>query len=319
MFKEKPDREYKPVVAPSAEQPWSEYARASNLSMPGRPVSRKSGMLPTGLINMVRDNFTISSWLLMGACLQCGLLAAFGKFVAVIPVAILAIRLAETLLQVAGVLKNPRMEGVIPGSTTCFFPDEQGSYSGSPSATPIAVLHISVRSNHPLGMLAPGFKEIGDYFSNCVKWLEEDSHARGFLGMTQWLNSGDRTSSNELLAIGYFRSVEDIHALAHHAVHAAAWSYWTKHRTGMPYITLTHEIFAAQPGQWEAIFLNSKPTCLGSTMVKTPSDGMWRSPLVRVSGPLKTSAGRMDLEQTEHQLNRTAQAFRQNEYSDITP
>ncbi|ETS62241.1 hypothetical protein PaG_03818 [Moesziomyces aphidis] len=308
---EKDEIQYKPVFEPFASQPWSQYAHGSGNSAPGRPKS-VAGM-PRIALALLRDNFTITTWLLMGASLQCAVVAIFGAslWVVALPVGVLALRVLRALLQTAGALPNPQMEGVIRGRTMCHFPDDDGVHREGPSNRPLAVLLISAKCNHPLGMLGPGFREAGDFFKQCVDWLEEDSHARGFLGMTQWLNAADRTTNNELLSIGYFRSVEDIHALAHHAVHRAPWKWWNESLKELDHITLTHEIFSVEAGGWENIFLNSKPTQLGTAVVKG-NDGQWRSPLVYIPRSLGSSSKRMRRNQTE------AEARRQQETDAIT-
>ncbi len=118
----------------------------------------------------------------MGASAQCILVAIFGAqlWIVALPVGVLALRLLKTVLQTKGFLGNPYMEGVIPGRTTCHFPEKDGSYRGTPSNKSMAVLLISIRSNHPLGLLAPGFKESGEFFSSYVEWLEEDAKRAAF-------------------------------------------------------------------------------------------------------------------------------------------
>lgn len=311
---EKEDAVHTPIFEPFEsfdERPSNQAGQAHNTSTSNRPKKAKSKSI-NGL-NMLRDNFTISTWLLLGASLQCGLVAAFGSRLLILglPVLVLGARCLESVLQAAGVLKNPYMEGVIPGRTTCHFPDKNGSYKGSPSNQSLAVLLISARSNHPLGMFGPGFRETGEFFGRCIEWLEEDADARGYLGKTQWLNCGDRTTTNELLLIGYFRSVDDIHALAHNAVHRAPWKWWNESKKKLDHITLTHEIFSCDAGNWENIFINSSPTHLGSTAVKG-EDGKWRSPLIRVSAAHKSSANRMRRKQT------AAEQQRQEESEQIT-
>lgn len=288
---------YQPVLDRLEQQPWSQFGQSASFSATGRPKAKRG--MPTGAANLVRDNFTISTWLLMGASLQCGLIACFGAKVWTIglPVLVLGLRCIQTILQATGVLKNPYIYGVIPGRTTCHFPGKEGAYEGAPSNRPLAVLLISARSNHPMGILGPGSKEAGDFFEDCVKWLEEDADGRGFMSMTRWLNAGDRTTSNELLAIGYFRSVEDIHALAHHAVHRGPWKWWNESEKKLDHVSLTHEIFSCDAGNWETIYLNSKPTHLGTSWVQG-KDVRWRSPLIQVSSEHRSSAKRMRRQQT---------------------
>ncbi|KAJ9479291.1 hypothetical protein PHBOTO_002773 [Pseudozyma hubeiensis] len=300
---DKQETTYKPVFEAFEQQPWSQYSRSRNFAAAGRPAPAKGRPITMSVV--LKDQLTISSWLLLGASAQCSLVGLFGArlWTLGLPVLVLGSRLIKTILQTTGVIRNPFLDGVIHGRTTCHFPDQDGEYKGPASNKSMAVLLISVRSNHPMGVAAPGMKELGETFSACVKWLEEDSHERGFLGMTSWINCSDRTANNELLNIGYFRSVEDIHALAHEAIHRAGWKWWNESKANLDHLTLTHEIFAVDEGSWENVFVNSAPTHLGTTVVKG-EDGRWRSPLIYTSPAHRSSANRMRRTQTEAQKKR---------------
>lgn len=255
--------------------------------------------------NVFRDQLTISSWLLLGASVQCSLVAIFGARIWIVglPILVLVLRFVRAVLQVYGVLHNPHMDHVISGRTTCHFPSPDGSYSGSPADQSLAVLLITARSNHPFGLFAPGFRQAGEYFGKCVAWLEEDASSRGYLGSTQWLNSGDRKTSNHIMMVIYFRSTEDIHAFAHHAIHRAPWKWWNQSAKGLQHISLTHENFQTQKGAWENVFHNSSPIHLGTALVKG-EDGMWRSPLIYVDSRHASSAKRMNHRQTTEEKQR---------------
>lgn len=300
---EKQETTHKPVFESFEQQPWSQYGRSRKFSATGRPAPSK-GMAVT-MAALIKDQFTISTWLLMGASAQCALVGMFGArlWTLGLPALVLGSRLVKTILQARGMLKHDLMDGVIKGRTTCHFPNQDGDYVGPSSNKSMAVLLISVRSNHPMGILAPGMKELGEFFNGCVDWLEQDSHERGFLGMTSWLNCADRRAGNEMLNIGYFRSVEDIHALAHHAIHKIGWKWWNDNVRNLDHIMITHEIFAVDQGSWENVFVNSAPTHLGTTFVKG-DDGRWRSPLIYTSAVHRSSANRMRRKQTEAEQKR---------------
>ncbi|CBQ73210.1 conserved hypothetical protein [Sporisorium reilianum SRZ2] len=306
---------HRPVFEAFDQQPWSQFGKSRNFKAAGRPAPSKGTSVAMSVF--LRDQFTISTWLLMGATAQCGLVGIFGArlWIVRLPVVVLGLRLLKTLLQTAGLLRNPYMDGVIRGRTTCHFPGKDGSYTGPSSNRSMAVLLISVRSNHPMGVLAPGMKELGAFFSGCVEWLEEDADARGLLGMTSWLNCAERAASNELLSIGYFRSVEDIHALAHHAIHRVGWKWWNESKSKLDHLCLTHEIFAVEAGSWENVFVNASPTHLGTTVVKG-EDGRWRSPLIYTSAAHRSSANRMRRTQTqaEQQRQQESDAITGEEY-----
>ena len=294
---------HRPVFEPFEQQPWSQFSKGRNFTAAGRSAHSKG--MPVAMSTFIRDQFTISTWLLMGASLQCALVSIVGArlWIVGLPVLVLALRVLRALLQANGLIANPYMNDVILGRTTCHFPNKDGTYTGASSNKSMAVLLISVRSNHALGAMAPGMKELGEFFNGCVQWLEEDADTRGFLGMTSWLNCSDRATSNELLNIGYFRSVEDIHALAHHAIHRAGWKWWNESKSKMDHICITHEIFAVDAGSWENVFVNAQPTHLGSTVVKG-EDGRWRSPLIYTSTMHRSSASRMRRKQTQAEQQR---------------
>lgn len=52
------------------------------------------------------------------------------------------------------------------------FPDDRGRFGNEPCSSDVAVLLIGTRSNHPMGMLAPGFKDVGAHMAGMVKNLK---------------------------------------------------------------------------------------------------------------------------------------------------
>jgi hypothetical protein len=91
-------------------------------------------------INMLRDNFSLTTWLLMGACLQGLALLIFPVSRALAPaLLLLGYRLVINVLQIFGVLENPYMKGVILGKWSRHEPDEQGLLRGVPSRKPVIV------------------------------------------------------------------------------------------------------------------------------------------------------------------------------------
>ena len=88
---------------------------------------------------------------------------------------ILLSRILRTALKTYGVLRNPYMEGVIHGRTVPVYPDDKGNYR-TPADTQIYATMLASRSNHALGIFAPGFKELGDY--SVAMWEELHNNAR---------------------------------------------------------------------------------------------------------------------------------------------
>jgi hypothetical protein len=92
------------------------------------------GRLGLSLSDLVvlRDNFELSTWLLLGACLQ-GLLLAMSptKMYAILPAFLILIwRIIYIVLQCAGLVKNHRMTNIILGKFSVHSPDAEGKLIG---------------------------------------------------------------------------------------------------------------------------------------------------------------------------------------------
>jgi hypothetical protein len=236
---------------------------------------------------------SITTWLALGALLQSFAFLLVGRIALLPAVAYIIATTANTSAIAAGWKHNPMMDGVIMQKFSTAFPDSKGNYGDKPADTSIAVLNIGFRNNHPLGIFAPGVKQIGDYFAQMVVDLEAHDEEFGLLGMTSWANTAARKTQNELLNVGYFKTVEGLHAFAHSDYHMKAWKWWNANYKQWPHMSIYHEVFHVPKGHWESIYVNSHISGLPSTRVKT-EDGLWRSPIVDASrGLLKTSAGRM--------------------------
>jgi hypothetical protein len=158
---------------------------------------------------------SITTWLALGALFQSAAFLLVGR-IALLPATLYIIfTVANTSATAAGWKHNPLMDGVVMGKFSTAFPDSRGNYGSKPADTSIAVLLIGFRNNHPLGIFAPGVKQIGDYFAQMVVDLEAHEKEFGLLGMTSWTNSAARTTQNEFLNVGYFKTVEGLHAFAH--------------------------------------------------------------------------------------------------------
>ncbi|OKL58719.1 hypothetical protein UA08_06041 [Talaromyces atroroseus] len=274
---------------------------------PFKSIFQPSAAAPKSLVFQqsagvyLRDQFPLSTWLLLGASLQALISILLPKtaiYLSTCLFAILAYYLANTMLQVYGVIPNPEMARVIPGKASVQLPDLHGNMpSTEPTKESVVVMFLSSKSNHPLRMLAPGFKEVGDYFQDMMQSLDnpEGREKYGFLGMSSYLGS-QSASSNELLSISYWRNIEGIHAFAESPVHRVAWDYWNQTVKKHPYLLISHEIYRAEGTQHENIYINAPPTLIGGTAfpVKTKQEQEWLNPLVEANkGVLATSNGRL--------------------------
>jgi len=251
---------------------------------------------PYMLLSIIKDNFSLHTWLLMGALIQ-GLicLLPYRNIALISPgLLLLAYKLASTLLMTFGLIKHPYMEGVIPGRTAVIYPTEKGS-QGKPCDRPLCAIMLAVRSNHPLGMFAPGYKEVGDYFKNMITLLDKEPTKWGFLGSSAWLSCSDRGVASEYMSMVYFETEEYLHAWAHGPLHTDAMEWWQRTQAEHKHIAIMHEVYATSKNNWEGVYINYHPTGLGQTTKEAMLDGkkVWINPLVRAKGRLNYSKGRM--------------------------
>lgn len=96
----------------------------------------------------IRDSFTLSTWLAIGAVVQ-GLLVVFVRpTFAVAPAAlVLLYRLSRTMLQSFGVLRNPLMDEILMGKFSVQIGDEHGNAPTESAQQQVAVIMLGARSN----------------------------------------------------------------------------------------------------------------------------------------------------------------------------
>ena len=265
-------------------------------------------------LSVVQMNFSTATWILIGASLQAATVYIFSNkhYVLLASTIALSVKLGRTFLQASNILPNPYMQGVIPGRTTALLLNEDGELDEK-SGKKVAVLHLGAKSNHPFGLFAPQFGEVG-------KWLgmmnaEMDSgKVKGFLGQTTF-NRRDQRGVPELCLISYWESVEDLWAFAHSETHRDCWQWWEKTIKQNDCVAINHEIFEADARHWENVYVNFQPTLQGATTVvrkgKTFEQGVisteWVSPLVDAKrGKLARSSGRLGREVSMFDANRVA-------------
>jgi hypothetical protein len=252
--------------------------------------------------SVIRDNFTLTTWLLIGATIQSAITMILQwrfSITLAIPAAALCITSLPSLLVLMGLKQNSLMDNAIPGRVVPVFPDENG-HRQQPGGKQICCLIIAAKSNHPLGMLGPGYDVVGEYFGKMMKELNKSAAEHGFLGGSNWIGQ-ERPTSNEVMSVLYFESLEALHGYAHGPLHSKAMEWWNATEKQIPHVAIMHEIFLAPPGHWEGIYMNYSPTGLGatSTRVQRKLEGggeatQWVNPLVKGVGKLKYSKGRMN-------------------------
>ncbi|KAJ9624523.1 hypothetical protein H2203_005258 [Taxawa tesnikishii (nom. ined.)] len=255
-----------------------------------------AGMVPTSKARpaelkndgvLWRDQFQLSTWLLMGAALQSVTALLVGRLAFLPAALVLLYRLADTYAMATGLKHNVWSDSVIRGKFSAQFPDALGNYGSTPGRNEVGVLLIGARSNSPLGLLAPGFREIGNYFQEMNEALEA---------------SPNRNAS---LVVMYFKNVSYVHKYAESPLHRHAVNHWNKELVKKyPHLSIYHELFQVPRGNWESIYENCPPLGLAATKhaVRGKGEGEgegeaeveWMSPVVDARrGILSTSKGRM--------------------------
>lgn len=211
---------------------------------------------------MVRDQFSITTWLSIGAIIQATAytLLPYRNIVTILPVILfLGYKVAFTASVLLGLVPNPRMKNVTIGTTTPIFPDEKGAQEKASDRTMCAIV-LGVISNHPLGILGPGFKEIGDQFDAMCNQMSDDATNYGYLGHSSWLNASDNVTSSEFMSIVYFENEDYLHDYAHGPMHSETMQWWRKVVKDIPHVGIMHEVFACPKKSWEGIYINYAPT-----------------------------------------------------------
>ena len=266
--------------------------------------AHESGQL--GPLPVIYDFLTTSisppTWLLMGACVQSALVLLVSLPYSLFPAALLlAIRFLDTLAMTYGIRRNRFMDGVVMGKASAQVRDRDGEFTEGAAEESIVVLHLGAKSNHPFGFIAPEFIKMANYFTKVADDADEKKADNGFLGQSFW-TCRDKNGSCQLNTISYWRTLEDLHAFAHGPVHREAWDWWAKTLKQHDYLGINHEIYSADKGQWENIYVNFQPTGLGATTYLRKGDKLeggivadeWVSPLVQANkGKLRTSSGRL--------------------------
>ncbi|EON60919.1 hypothetical protein W97_00129 [Coniosporium apollinis CBS 100218] len=283
------------LVPPSPTKPKSQWMKAY------APVF---GPLNGQALSGIRDQFTISTWLSLGAILQTAAYMLIGRLSLLPAFALVTYRILDTFLMTVGVKHNPGMDGVILNKFAAAFPDAEGKFGKKPARDGVVCFLIGARCNHPLGLLGYGYKDLGKFFEATTEACEAHADEYGLLGLSSWISNGERATGNEIMTVMYFKDVEGLHKFAHGPSHRKGWEWWNKNLRKLPHLSIWHEVFAAPAGHWEGIYANSHPTGLGATATrvelpaseKGSAETAWFSPIVDArKGVLKTSAGRMTM------------------------
>ncbi|KKZ67606.1 hypothetical protein EMCG_06666 [[Emmonsia] crescens] len=241
----------------------------------------------------IRDNFTISTWLLIGGLFQGMAVALLGYLTLLPAAAVIAYRVGDNLVMARGWKRNRYLSG----------------------------------SNHPLGLFDPVYRKVSDYFATLVSDLEDTAEESGLLGRTSWVGNRE-TAANEFMTVTYFRDFESLHKYAHGPLHMKAVKYWSSIVKDTPHVSIFHETYVVPKGQWENIYVNSKPTGLSAAAFPVRSaqgngETEWMSPIVDARhANLRTAAGRIQADYLKGYGEKQSESWNQaNEadYGNLAP
>lgn len=127
--------------------------------------------LPNYLL-FFRDDLRLSTWILLGACLQSLLVLFLPRSIALFPAfSIVVCRVIISALRNEGLLSHTGFDKVRLGRTTAQIPNQDGSFSATPADKDIVVFIIATRSSHPKGRFGPGLSQTNNYFTKMWKDL----------------------------------------------------------------------------------------------------------------------------------------------------
>ncbi|KAJ9624515.1 hypothetical protein H2203_005250 [Taxawa tesnikishii (nom. ined.)] len=113
-----------------------------------------AGMVPTSKARpaelkndgvLWRDQFQLSTWLLMGAALQSVTALLVGRLAFLPAALVLLYRLADTYAMATGLKHNVWSDSVIRGKFSAQFPDALGNYGSTPGRNEVGVLLIGAQ------------------------------------------------------------------------------------------------------------------------------------------------------------------------------
>ncbi|KAF2846380.1 hypothetical protein T440DRAFT_558167 [Plenodomus tracheiphilus IPT5] len=273
-------------------------------------------MAPKILSIVAVSDYTISTWLLLGASIQTLLVATLPKTISLLPpILFLTYRMLYSYLVATGRLQNPLIKDVIYGRQTWQIPTTEETPSSDPSnssGSSIVVLVLAASWSHPNGSFSPGSKEMGESFMDM--WAHAAAHrdTYGFLGNTPGLGSIDFGSRPDeqgktVVFLSYWKTLEGLHKFAHSKTHMKGQMWWESGAAEkFSHIGIMHETYEVPAGNWENVFHNFRPFGIAnakypvSGATETDSEGNEKETLEWVSGlreakrkDWKTMLGRM--------------------------
>ncbi|KAI9720830.1 MAG: hypothetical protein M1812_002669 [Candelaria pacifica] len=257
--------------------------------------------------NFLRGNFTITTWLLLGALFQIllFLLPLRLTYTAAPVLVLLSWQILDHLLMIIGLKPDIYQKRALKAKYTALFPDENGEFTKgdkkgiAPGAGNICVFILGFSVNHVLGPLAPGSAKLSEYAQAMFKELETQASEYGLLSFNYYTNSGAHTTGCEIMTIYYFKDMDYVHKFANSSVHRKGWDWFNRHTKEYPHLGIMHELYQVPKNKWENVYINYEPTLFGTAQHHiTNKDGTekWISGIVDAKGRLKASHVRLGLD-----------------------
>ena len=111
-----------------------------------KPLASPRWPSGNGLVT-IRDCFSITTWLLLGATLQSALFLIIGRPAVFPAVAILLYKVAEAYAMKTGLIRNPHMDGVIDTKFSAQFPNSEGKFGNKPANNDVCVFILGAKTN----------------------------------------------------------------------------------------------------------------------------------------------------------------------------
>jgi hypothetical protein len=143
------------MFPPTTSKPATQFGIGANLG----PVKTGFGPFSGSDLALLRDNFRISTWILLGCIIQYLLTLGLRPSLAALPAFVLVgWGIVDTVLIAKGFKTNPWYAGVIDGKFAAAYPAKDGTpaIAGPAANGPGAIMILGTRSNSPLGLFAPG-------------------------------------------------------------------------------------------------------------------------------------------------------------------
>ncbi|CBX97419.1 hypothetical protein IAQ61_007165 [Plenodomus lingam] len=248
------------------------------------------------------SDYSISTWLLLGATLQSILVASLPRTISLLPpIVLITYRLLHSYLIAIGRLANPITKDIIHGRQTWQIPTPKPTNHNDPNpsestTSSIVILVLAASWSHPNGRFSPGSQQLGAYFTRMWDAASANRSTYGFLGNTPGLSTHDTGARSDeqgktVVYLSYWKTLAGLHRFAHGPAHMQGQMWWEQGAAeAFPHIGIMHETYEVPAGGWENVLHNFRPFGMGNAKypiphaVGTKSEGVEDEDVEWVSG-----------------------------------